>query len=236
MKTSQARAVGGRRAEGRLGGSVLVQGVLVGLAFCACHSSVPSDAKTASNADADQIKEFDRPLEAPAVKPEAPASDFKVEEYALLGARHDLTYSGPKQATCQCLAVALSDKVSDPAFQWAMTAPRLEPTTQWVIAFSSNGVPCDAAPQGTLGASYQGYSVEGSDVVVYVEALADGRPMTNGAIIPRPLGTGSVFIEPAGAIYGRPLDGRGKRCRLKAPDTAPPSAAKPPEVIGNPAK
>lgn len=235
MKTSQARAVGGRRSEGRFGRSVLVRSVLGALALCACHSSVQKDAKIGTNQNAEEVKEFDRPLEAPAVKPEAPASDFKVEEYALLGARHDLTYNGPKQATCQCLAVALSDKASNPAFQWEMAAPRLEPTTQWVIAFSSNGVPCDAPPQGTLGASYQGYSVEGSDVVVYVEALGEGRPMTNGAIIPRPLGTGSVFIEPTGAIYGRPLDGRGKRCRLKAPDTATPGA-KPPEVIGNPAK
>jgi hypothetical protein len=38
--------------------------------------------------------------------------------------------------------------------------------------------------------------------------------MTNGAIIPRPSGTGSVLIESAGAVYGRPLDGRGKRCKV----------------------
>jgi hypothetical protein len=58
-------------------------------------------------------------------------------------------------------------------------------------------------------------------VVVSVEALGEGRPPTSGAIIPRPQGTGSVLIEPAGAVYGKPLDGKSKRCKLTLASSAP---------------
>ena len=212
MKTTQTKP----RAKQRWWGLAVPLGWLV---LCACQASVQGDASLKTGKDPDApVRQFDRPLEAPAVKAE-PVSDssFQVEEYALLGARHDLSYAGSNRAICQCLAVTLSDRVDDPAFQWELGAPRLEPSTQWVIAFSSNGVSCDATPPGTLGASYQGYGIEGNDVVVYVEALGEGRPMTNGAIIPRPQSGGFVYIEPAGAIYGKPLEGKGKRCKLPAP-------------------
>ena len=140
----------------------------------------------------------------------------------MLGARHDLNYAGGKTPTCQCLAVALSDKAEDPAFQWDMGAPHLDPSTQLVIAFTSNGVSCDSPPAGTLGASYQGYALDGNDVVVSVEALGEGRPLTSGAIIPRPPASGSVLIEPAGAVYGKPLEGKTKRCKLTVASSAPP--------------
>lgn len=171
----------------------------------------------------EQVRDFDRPLEPAAAGRAEPAADaVPAQEYALLGARHDLNYAGSKTPTCQCLAVALSDKAEDPAFQWEMGAPHLEPSTQLVIAFTSNGVTCDSPPAGTLGASYQGYAVDGNDVVVSVEALGEGRPPTSGAIIPRPLGTGSVLIEPAGAVYGKPLEGKGKRCKLPLASSAAP--------------
>jgi len=202
------------------------------LACCACHASVQANAKLSTDKDAqEQVRDFDRPLDAAAAKPESTPESSKPEPSALLGARHDLSYTGSKTPTCQCLAVALSGRVDDPSFQWELGAPRLDPTTQWVIAFTSNGVACDAPPTGTLGASYQGYGVDGNDVVVYVEALGEGRPMTSGAIIPRAIGSGSVFIEPAGAIYGKPLEGKGKRCKL-TPVAGAPAAAVLPGVTG----
>jgi hypothetical protein len=57
---------------------------------------------------------------------------------------------------------------------------------------------------------------------VYVEALGEGRPPTNGAIIPRPKPSGSVFVESTNAIYGKALDGKSKRCKLPAPGSAKP--------------
>jgi len=63
--------------------------------------------------------------------------------------------------------------------------------------------------------------LDGNDVVVYVEALGEGRPMTNGAIIPRPKPSGSVFVEPTNAVYGKPLEGKNKRCKIAAPGASP---------------
>lgn len=202
-----------KRPAGRSSGISLT---LIGL-ITACQASVQADAKLSTDDKGQPIQDFDRPLEAAPIDAEAPASDFSVNEYTLLGARHDLNYTGPKRPSCQCLAVSLNDKPNDSAFQWELEVPRLEPATQWVIALSSNDVSCNGAPQGTLGASYQGYGIDGNDVIVYVEALGEGRPMTNGAVIPRPREGGSVFVEPAGSVYGKPLEGKGKRCKIPPP-------------------
>ncbi len=189
----------------------------------ACQASVQADARVSGNGDesGEPLKSFDQPLESGASAPPV-ENDFVATEYALLGARHDLGYAGPKTASCACLAVALRDHAKDAAFVWELEEPRLEPSSQWIIALSSNEVPCDSPPSGTLGASYQGYVTEGNDVVVYVEALGEGRPMTNGAIIPRPKPTGSILIEPTNGVYGKPLDGKGKRCKLSAPGSPQP--------------
>jgi hypothetical protein len=193
----------------------------VALSF-ACQASVQAEARASSEKpDDEEIKSYDRPLEAP-MTTQATESDFVAGAYALFGARHDLNYAGPKAPICACLAVALRDQAKDAAFQWELEEPRLEPSTQWIIALSSNEVPCDNPPRGTLGASYQGYGTEGNDVVVYVEALGEGRPMTSGAIIPRPKASGSVFVEPTNAVYGKPLQGKTKRCKLNPPGSTSP--------------
>jgi hypothetical protein len=188
----------------------------------ACQASVQADARASTRERDDEIKSYDRPMEAPVTPPAPPEDDLVTGGYALLGARHDLSYAGSKAPACTCLAVALRDQAQDTAFQWQLEAPRLEPSTQWIIALSSNDVPCDSPPKGTLGASYQGYGTDGNDVVVYVEALGEGRPMTNGAIIPRPKASGSVFVEPTNAVYGKPLEGKSKRCKLEPPGSGKP--------------
>lgn len=203
-----------------------------GLAASGCQASVQAEAKVSTSGEEQQVQDFDRPLEAPPVKVEPVSGEgFTVEEYALLGARHDLNYNGPKTPACQCLAVTLQDRATHESLQWELDVPRVEPTTQWIIALSSSDVECASPPQGTLGASYQGYSIDGNDVVVYVEALGAGRPMTSGAVIPRPQGGGSVFVEAAGAIYGKPLGGKGKRCKITPPGGATQQAVSPSNKI-----
>lgn len=203
-------------------------GLLIGISFSACQASVQAEANVNAGNKEQRVEDFDRPLEAPPVQVQPSSDDFTLEEYALLGARHDLSYQGPTTAACQCLAVTLQDRAHHESLHWDLETPRLEPTTQWVIALSSDDVACASNPKGTLGASYQGYGVEGNDVVVYVEALGEGRPMTRGAVIPRPQPGGSVFIEAAGAIYGKPLAGKGKRCKIAPPRaTAEQSGAAP---------
>lgn len=211
--TSAGRAAA---AGTRLGLGLLVFGAL------ACKASVQADANSSGAAHLDAsgkpLRSFDRPMETPVSAPDPVHEGVEASNaFALYGARHDLSYNGPRAASCACLAVALRDRPQDSAFQWELDEPRVEPNSQWIIALSSNDVPCDAPPSATLGASYQGYVTEGNDVVVYVEALGEGRPMTNGAIIPRPKPSGAVFVEPTNAVYGKPLEGKGKRCKLAAP-------------------
>jgi len=139
----------------------------------------------------------------------------------LVGARPDLQLADESpSADCECLAVHLG-KANDPEFFWQSGPPRTR-SDQVVIAVSSAGVPCPAAEEGSLGATYWGFRQEGADVVVVVEQARDGRPMTTGAVIPRPGPGGAVYVAPQNARipYGRPLT-RGERyCRVSDPSPA----------------
>jgi hypothetical protein len=83
---------------------------------------------------------------------------------------------------------------------------------------SSDGQTCKGEPKDSLGASYWGYRISGNDVVVLVEAAHGGRPLTSGAVIPKPVGPGQVYVAPASKKlpYGRPLTGGGM-CKIGNP-------------------
>jgi hypothetical protein len=210
-------------------------GALVLAAAVGCKASAHAEAKMSSADVNDEIKDFDRPLEPAAARSVngAHADEEASGEYPLLGARHDLSYGGPATAVCKCLAIRVEDRGDAESLQWDISPPAIDRKAQWIVALTSKGVPCDGAPAGTQGASYQGYETDGDDVVVYVEALGEGRPMTNGAIIPRPPRDGGVFVEAAGSVYGKPL-GNEKRCKVPLPaSAAPPAPSEPnPQVTG----
>jgi hypothetical protein len=152
------------------------------------------------------------------VAPGAASATELSSSRVLLGARHDLKLrSGSATASCQCLQVALGGSQS-PGMAWSATPPQLDDSTQLSIALTSEGVECKGEPKGSLGASYWGYRISGNDVVVLVESARGGRPLTTGAIIPRPVGPGRVFVAPAGKKlpYGRPLSGTGL-CKIGNP-------------------
>jgi hypothetical protein len=223
----------GRGAPHRIGLSWLAALSLAGAV--GCKASTHAEAKLSSAEINDEIKDFDRPLEpASARSVNTPLAEGEVEgEYPLLGARHDLGYGGPATAVCKCLAIRVEDRADAEALHWDMAVPHIDRRHQWIVALSSKGVPCDGTPADTLGASYQGYETEGDDVIVYVEALGEGRPMTSGAIIPRPPRDGGVYVEAAGSVYGKPL-GNEKRCKVPVPaSAAPPAPSEPiPQVTG----
>jgi hypothetical protein len=142
-------------------------------------------------------------------------------EPALLGARHDLRLSVDRATNqCQCLSVALGE-ANLPAFRWKAGPPLLDPETQLVIALSSEGQTCEGEPKDSLGASYWGYRLNGNDVIILVESSGRGRPLTAGAIIPKPFGDGQVYVAPAAkkTPYGRAKDG-GPLCKLGNPGPA----------------
>jgi hypothetical protein len=136
----------------------------------------------------------------------------------LLGARHDLKLrAGQSTATCQCLAVAIGGSHGAPML-WSAAPPDIDESRQLTIALSSEGQACSGEPQGSLGASYWGYRISGNDVIVLVEAARGGRPLTNGAVIPKPVGPGQVYVAPASkkSPYGHASDGKGM-CKVGNP-------------------
>jgi hypothetical protein len=148
----------------------------------------------------------------------APASGV-----VLLGARHDLrlTTSAASKAVCTCMAVALGN-ASSADFDWLSGPPKTDPEVQLVIALGSAGVPCSGEPKDSLGASYWGYRWSGDDIVVLVEPAKRGRPITTGAVIPKPMGAGKVYVEPVARKlpYGHSLSNAGGRCPIGNPGRA----------------
>ncbi len=137
----------------------------------------------------------------------------------LLGARHDLKLGpGKGTASCSCLSVALGGSRSS-GMLWSAAPPSIDDSSQLTIALSSDGVECQGEPKGSLGASYWGYRISGSDVIVLVESARGGRPLTSGAVIPKPVGAGQVFVAPASKKlpYGRPLGNAKGLCKIGNP-------------------
>ena len=183
-----------------------------------CRASASASLNTGAKAEGDEPVE---PIEDTRAAT-APAS----AEVALYGARHDLGLSPDrKNPTCNCVAIALGQP-NDPGMKWEGSAPSIDPGSQLVIALSSEGVTCAEPPKEGLGASYWGYKESGDDVIVVLEVARLGRPITTGAIIPKPVGNGQVHVQPASRAvpYGRSFNASEPTCRLGnpgGPRTAP---------------
>ena len=176
-----------------------------------CRASASASVNTGAKTETDE------PVEPVSEARSAPPS--AAAEVALFGARHDLQLSPDrKNPTCNCVAIALGQP-NDPGMKWEGPAPSVDPGTQLVIALSSEGVTCAEPPKEGLGASYWGYKESGEDVIVVLEVARLGRPVTTGAIIPKPMGNGQVHVQPASRAvpYGRALSASEPTCRLGNP-------------------
>lgn len=215
-----------------------VLGALCLLFGFGCRASVQGDASAQVTAE-----ETDAELDAELRKERANAGeetgDGGVQAFVqgsnegpLLGARHDLVLSVDRASvSCSCLKLGLGAP-GDAAFRWKGTPPAIDSETQLVVGLSSEGMTCKH-PKGSLGASYWGYRQSGNDVVVFVESAVEGRPLTSGAIIPKPFGDGQVYAAPAfrQEPYGRGPNGE-PRCKLGnpgAPRSSPPPSDPGPE-------
>ncbi len=211
----------------------LAGALVFGLTF-GCQASVNADANVSgkgasaegdadlsasASGDAEGKGEMTRgALAGPPGMAPADAAATLSSSRVLLGARHDLKLrSGKATASCECLSVALGGSHSN-GMAWSAVPPDIDESTQLSIALSSEGQACKGEPKKSLGASYWGYRISGNDVVVLVEAARGGRPLTTGAVIPRPVGPGQVFVAPASKKlpYGRPLAGKGL-CKIGNP-------------------
>ena len=134
------------------------------------------------------------------------------------GVRHDLALApaDARAATCSCLTTVVGG-ANDASFQWEDKAPEVG-EDGLVIALSPRGVECTGGPadEELRRASISAVDVSGSDVVIEIEDLPDGRPLARGAIIPKPAKGGAVYVRPKSSKlpYGRALVLGSSRCKV----------------------
>jgi hypothetical protein len=194
--------------------------VLASLLALSCQASVQGDASvdTESGADADLEAQAKTDGSTEPNPPDAVAHALAGPGAGrtLLGARRDLTLApGEGASACTCVKVALGAPTSS-SFKWKAAPPAIDPERQLVIALTSEGAGCPD-PKGGKGASYWGYGRSGDNIIVYVETAIKNRPVAGGAVIPKPFGSGEVFLAPkGGAPYGKPAAGKGS-CKIGNP-------------------
>lgn len=204
--------------------TTLLAASMVLAAACQASAGAQVDARTNADVDVAADAQFNPTEHAQATATQAPPSAQMAlaatsteasGTEAMLGARQGMHPKDPPslKANCKCLKVAVGNP-SDPVFTWDGPASQTNPDTQLALGLTSEGLNCPEAAQDSLGASYHGYQVSGSDVVVEVETARLGRPIIRGAIIPRPQGGGRVLVRAVdpSSPYGRSLDGASRQC------------------------
>ncbi len=152
-------------------------------------------------------------LAAPVSSAAPPAAP--VEQTHSLGVAHDLSLTAgmPRTATCQCVMVVVGAP-NDPKFVWQGGPPKVAADTR-AVAIASDGVACAVSGLAPLRASISGIEAHGSDVVLTVENVREGRPVMRGALVARPApGSSLVVVGKKGAPYGLPLQGGAGGCRI----------------------
>jgi hypothetical protein len=128
----------------------------------------------------------------------------------LLGARHDLSLREGLPPTCECVAF-VAGQANDERFVWDGAKPSALPNDEVVVAFRA-AVDC---LNGLAAPSYQGYAVEGPNVVLLLEPTVAGRPELHGAVLPKPAAGGSLSVRSsdAKAPYAKAFSGAGE-CKI----------------------
>jgi hypothetical protein len=191
-------------------------GVVAGFAAAGCGGG---NHWSADNSWMGEEPKEHRPHEAqdpsaaqPSAEPASPAGP----NTALVGVRPDVMISpaGGKSARCTCLAVEIGS-ASDAKFAWQNGPPNVGGDAL-VIAVSAKGVACPggAPDESKRRASISAVDREGSDVVVEIEEVPEGRPIASGAIIPKPTAGGGVYVRGRSKAlpYAQPTN--GKRCHV----------------------
>lgn len=196
----------------------------------ACRASVKGKANV-NSAEGEARVEDDRKwevAEAPAPAQEAPAATPKPAprvaaavapppvaaqpSMQFYGVTHDLSLAAnaPRAATCRCLAVAYGPP-GDAKFTWQGGAP-LGDQDAVAIAITGDGVGCTegSAPNRT---SISGVERDGTDIVLVVETVKEGRPVMRGAVAPYPGPNGAIVVRTRqGMAY--PAASGGGACRI----------------------
>ncbi|HMI87354.1 MAG TPA: hypothetical protein VK550_24870 [Polyangiaceae bacterium] len=184
---------------------------LIALGLSACHAQVKAGARVnASEAQVEDDRKWEiaepasppddvRPAAAPqpasrVASAMAPAQAPASSGLHFVGVVHDLSLSSsaPRAAACRCLAVVYGPP-SDAKFSWQVGPPAADHDTI-AIAIATDGVAC---PSGAppLHASIAGIEREGTDIVVVVENVSEGRPIMRGALAAWPGPNGAIVVR-----------------------------------------
>jgi hypothetical protein len=191
--------------------------MLVG-ACGSAHVQAQGQVSTSMNESDDRKYETPEPATPTAVTSAptpAPTPPPPEEQAHFLGVSHDLSLGPgvPRTPTCQCLTVAVGAP-SDPRFVWQGGPPKVDPETL-AVAIASDGVACAVSGLAPLRASISGVEVRGTDVVLSVENVREGRPVMRGALVTRPVtGSSLVVVGKKGTPYGLPPQGGAGACRI----------------------
>jgi hypothetical protein len=179
--------------------------VLVALCGCAAQSENYDDKDWTVDHGAEEGAW--REAESLFGESEAKVDNFNYEPRSV---RHDLTMQpqAPADARCGCIDV-VAGQPGQTKFTWAGDRPPISPNDM-VIALRPQS--CQGAAAGRRP-SIKAVDKRGNDVVVVVEELVVDRPQQLGAIIPRPVSAGELYVAPAAAgPYGR--GSQGGACRV----------------------
>ena len=134
--------------------------------------------------------------------------------YELRSVRPDLTMGdkASPDARCRCMDV-VAGKPGQSKFSWAGEQPSISPNDMVIALRPQN---CQGAAAGRRP-SITAVNKRGNDVVVVIEELTENRPQQLGAIIPRPMAAGELYVAAAATgPYGRGSDGGACRVPLTA--------------------
>jgi hypothetical protein len=201
----------------------------IAMGTTACRASMKAKANV-NNAEAQAEVDDDRkwevaeasgpaeesPAAAPKPAPRVAAAVAPVPHSSMqfYGVTHDLTLApnAPRAATCRCLAVAYGPP-GDPKFAWQSGAP-LGDHDALAIAITGDGVGCNegSAPSRT---SIAGVERDGTDIVLIVETVREGRPVMRGAVAPYPGPNGAIAVRTRQGMAYPGAAGGGCRIALR---------------------
>jgi hypothetical protein len=189
---------------------LLVATCVIAMGVCTCHAQVKAKANVnTAEAQVEDDRKWEVPeppsptqesARAPAPKPAAkvapslaPAPTTAVNAQ-FIGVVHDLSLSSgvPRTAVCRCLAVAYGPP-SDGKFTWQGGTPTGDRDTI-AIAIAADGVACPSG-RPPVRVSISAVEHEGTDIVVIVEDVGEGRPIMHGAVAASPGPNGAIVLR-----------------------------------------
>jgi len=198
----------------------------VAAGLSACHAQVNATANV-NGAEAEDERKWEVP-EAPTSPQEAPAAAPQpVPRVAsavaptpavaaapgtqYLGVVHDLSLSpgAPRTTGCRCLAVVYGPP-RDGKFTWQAEPLGAEDTI--AIAIAADSAACNSA-KALPRASISAIARDGTDIILVVENISEGRPMMHGALAASPGPNGAIVVRAKNGTPYAAANGAGL-CRI----------------------